>query len=82
MSDSTVVIKYDYPGTTNGEAVGPVYVQRVADVIPNYPEDVFSYSKNHQEATKFRESVALREISKRYWPNAKIVSLKEAEPLG
>lgn len=76
MTDSTVVIQYDYPGTTNGRPVGTVYVERV-----QWGEGVFSHTYDPEQATKFSPEEAAREISIRYWPRARPVPLNEAKSL-
>lgn len=78
----TCVIRYTYPGTVNDQPVGDVYVKRVADTIPGYPPDVFSYTKDPAEATQWPSvDHAVDELMRRHWNNAKAVPLDEATVL-
>lgn len=72
------LIRYDYPGTTNGQPVGAVYVER----IPWAGEGVYSYTRDPQEATVWDTAEAAEaEARGKHWPDRMILALEECPRL-
>lgn len=79
-----VLIRYTYPGTTNGRPVGEVYALRLPESLVGR-RGGFSYAKDPAQATAFTPSEAaalIREHGERsVWPGAQAVPLDAAEVL-
>jgi hypothetical protein len=76
------VIRYESRATENGQPVGTVFAQRVADSIPGYPADIdaWSHTKTAAEClTRFATAeAAWAEIGRRrhgIWPEATVVEV-------
>lgn len=73
-----VLIRYNYPGTTNGKPVGEVYV---TDVYGGGVNDIaFSHTYDPAKALRFTREQAADALSYRSWRhnNGRIVPLSEA----
>jgi hypothetical protein len=80
MKVSKVLIQYEYPGTKGKEQrpVGNVYV---TGPLVSPQSGIFSHTYDPARATEWDEEVALREMSYRHWPNARIVPREDAPQL-
>lgn len=78
---SEYLIRYRYPGTTNGKPVGDVYVQAIsASISPGS----FSYCKEPEHATRWPDQDAAElELARRTWRHngGHVVALEDAEVL-
>lgn len=72
------VVRYTYPGTAGGKPVGVVYVQALRDSIPDYPDDVFTYTKELAGATRWEYEDAVEAIRMKHWPDGALVLAGEA----
>jgi hypothetical protein len=78
----TYLISHESGNTVNGVPVGRVYVRRVADEIPGYPLDVFSYTKDPALASTWpTEADADAECGRRSWRLTRVHEKEGALPL-
>ena len=67
--DTVYVIRYRYPGTTNGVPVGDVYALDVGTLSPGS----WSYTKDPLTATAFpNDEDARAEVARHSWPDATV----------
>jgi hypothetical protein len=78
QSNAEVVIRYTYPGTTNGQPVGDVYVTG-----PHFGGDIWSHTYRVSEAAKFTAEDAARKLVEKSWRRngGRAVPVEEAEDL-
>lgn len=69
------VIRYEYPGTVNGEPVGTIYARECGWVSPGS----WSYRRDPHEATQFPTlEEALHVMRDKSWPLAEVVEIDGA----
>lgn len=68
------VIRYRYPGTTNGQPVGLVYA--VECTGPAFTPGTWSYAKAPEDATRFDTREDAETVARtKHWPEATAVEL-------